>query len=87
MVIEISREKSSHSFLNKLLFVSHYFRLDAHKILERKEKKNQIILFYIDMKLILHQRMRESFKTMELIARKIFQDLEANPKEIKKWVK
>lgn len=48
MVIEISREKSSHSFLNKLLFVSHYFRLDAHKILERKEKKNQIILFYID---------------------------------------
>lgn len=84
MVIEISREKSSHSFLNKLLFVSHYFRLDAHKILERKEKKNQIILFYIDMKLILHQRMRESFKTMELIARKIFQDLEANPKEIKK---
>lgn len=36
------------------------------------------------MKLISHQRMRESFKTMKLIARKIFQDLEANPKEIKK---
>lgn len=87
MVIEISMEKSSLSFLDMLIFASHYFRLDAHKILERKGKKNQIILFYIDMKLISHQRMRESFKTMKLIARKIFQDLEANPKEIKKWVK
>ena len=47
MVTEISREKSSLSFLDKLLFVSHYFRFRCISNIGKKriKKSNYFILY------------------------------------------